>query len=195
MRRLIILLSCVSILFCGKDHKNPVQPQRSNDIWPLALGNYWNFEMVYYNDLGYEVSRDTTEFSVVRDTLIEGERWYKLAINGSEYSGWCVNRTDGYWFGGPPGNIYYKYPVQTGDQYVLPNGGIANIESDSNVVNVTAGEFICVSYVFNIPGRNDFERSKLSPGFGMVWLESWQETNDHQMFLYGRMTLQSYLVQ
>ena len=195
MRYLLVLFSCISILYCAKNDNNPVEPQLGNDIFPLEIGNYWIYENIYYNDHGYEVSRDTSEYSVVRDTLVEGESWFKLAYNGTEYGEWCANRSGGYWIGGPSAYLYYKYPAQTGDQYAIPDDKIFTVENDSDVVNVTAGEFCCVSYMLNIPGWNGFERSKLSPGFGLIWIESWEETNDNQIYLVGRIRLLSYLVQ
>ena len=188
MRYLVILLLSVCVLSCGKDDNNPVEPQHRNDIFPLEIGNYWIYERITLYGGGYEL--DTVEYSVPRDTTIEGERWFKLAQDGQE-TVWCVNRSDGHWRAGPPEYLYYKYPTQTGDQYWISNGNTITVENDSDMVNVTAGEFCCVSYVLNIPDWNGFERWKLSPGCGPVWGEARNEMNE----IYGGLTLLSYLVQ
>jgi hypothetical protein len=193
MKRLVILLACIGFCFCGKDD-NPAGPQPNNDIFPLAIGNYWNYEIVYYNDQGYEASRDTIRTSVVDDTLIDGERWFQLANNDNPMSGLCINRSDGFWAGGPTGYLEFKYPAREGEQYTTMNQSTMTVEDDSNVVHVAAGEFTCVSYVANVPNRYAFGRAKLSPGTGLILEESWGETNDNQLYLEARSQLQSYSV-
>ncbi len=195
MKRLAILLVCACFVFCGKDDDdNPVVPQPNTDIFPLAIGNTWTYEIIYYGQNGYETSRDTARISVARDTLIEGEKWYQMANDDGLIGGFCTVRDDGYWSGWPPGYLQYKYPTHTGDQYALWGDRIMTVEDDSNTTYIHGRQYCCVSYVLTVPNRYPFGRAKLSPGVGQVLEESWAETNDNQMYLEGRMELISYVV-
>jgi uncharacterized protein YcfL len=83
MKRLILLLLALFLVGCGNDDNNPTVPQLVNaecrdsnpdcDIMPLAVGNSWTYENIYYDSLGVELNRDTTYYSVTKDSVIDSE--------------------------------------------------------------------------------------------------------------------------
>ena len=197
MRWLVVLIMCIlclALLSCGDDDSTSPD-DNTTYIYPLKIGNSWLSEIIYYNQQGAETSRDTFETTVARDTIIEGERWYQLARDSVLISGFVANRLDGFWAYSPR-QLLFQYPTEEGILYTGPNNSVTEVESITDTVEVSAGEFCCYSYKKTSYGTDAFNRSKLAPGVGLVLNEVWYEGNDEVLiYRYALTTLLEYSVQ
>lgn len=194
MKWLLILVVAVCCIGCGKDDKHTNPTPGPTYIHPLAVGNYWKLEIEVYDHSGNVTQRDTAVISVVRDTVVNGETWYGLANNGIVIGGLCINHADGYWVGGPPGRLEYKYPTYLGETYPGGNGSTMTVEDDSNTAYINGRYYTSVSYLHTFPGTYTFSRAKMAPGIGPVLRETYVEGDDHQLYLDEREEILEYSV-
>lgn len=108
-----LVLICISLASCDLFIDNK---QEEEAVIPLTVGNTWILEHAYridYKLSGDELTMDTVymegqrfdTLSVTRDTLIDGERWFRLetiselgkAFSHCAFGGgrWLANRNDG----------------------------------------------------------------------------------------------------
>ncbi len=169
MKRLAILLVCAAFFCCGDDD-DPTGPNQGGEIYPMAIGNTWTYEVVDFDTSGIEESRDTIWTTVVRDTVIEGETWYVTESLDDEdgiHLSYCTSRSDGFWADWPEEQLYYKYPANVGDRYMVDEDTVV-VESLSESVTVPAGQFNCVRYNVRDNMFPLSTNSWLSPEVGLV---------------------------
>jgi hypothetical protein len=190
MRRFAILMVCVASLSCGDD--DPTNPWQGGEIYPLAIGNSWTYEVMNFDSLGNVESLDTISASVVRDTVIDGETWYVTEGDGEEgiHIGYCIIRSNGFYSNWPDEELLYKYPARVGDQYMVEDDTVI-VENLDESVTVPAGEFDCVRYsVHTIFPIRVYQ--KLCPNIGPVAIELYMEKGSGILYLALRIRLQSY---
>jgi hypothetical protein len=169
MKRVLCLL-LLMVLSSGCDEDKTTNPSQVLTIVPLKIGNQWTYEITERDSAGDVTSIATSAMAVVRDTMINDERWYDFSANGGppmEY--FTTNRIDGYWSGGPSGHLQYKYPAQKGDTYMF-FGLVVTVESTADTVSIPASLFVCYMYRFETPGGNasSYLDHYAAPGIGLM---------------------------
>jgi hypothetical protein len=149
---LITILLLFSFASCNKED-NPISAlEESNAIRNLKVGNQWTYRITSYDSLGVANEAYTTTFTIVRDTVFQGETWYILS-NGKTENELLINRTDGLW------NVpfYYlvptsepvleaKYPVSINDSWTKSDSTITKCTAKDIIVNSPVGNYKCVQY-------------------------------------------------
>ena len=124
---------------------------------PLAVGNQWVTRTTFMHpDTGEAigaVAYDT--LLVTADTLIEGERWFRLGdeIEGRTFL--ATNREDGYWAGSAHRDepfepqMVYRYPAEVGDTFVRrgwPEDDVLQVMGLDTTITAETGTFHAVHY-------------------------------------------------
>jgi hypothetical protein len=117
-------------------------------IMPLAVGNFWEYHVLWNDTAHYGDYYDTTY--IIRDTLIRGEDWFV-----DNHRTYYANRDDGLYIlsGGMP-TLAFKFPTSINDSfpspYTLPLHTYETyrlvVHSLSEPVTVPAGTYNCVVY-------------------------------------------------
>lgn len=190
---LVLLLSSG----CGDDNK-VISPSEKIQIWPLKVGNQWTYEETVLDSAGNVVNADTSVWEVVQDTLILGETWYILTIDGvvdSEFSP-VANRGDGLWQGGPSGALVFKYPAAVDDTCMLGTD-TAIVESITDTITVPGGTFVCYNYKWvgnSYNGERPYQFHYMSPGIGFIMAEEYHKTPEGYIYPNVRSVLLSKLI-
>lgn len=177
-----LLFAIIVVFFFdfGCKNSNPLNAseQKNNVIWPLAIGNRWNYQLDYYDTLGnYQRSYYDT-MMITSDTVISNETWYN-GIYGS-----CTNRIDGFYthsLGANP-SLMFKYPVSVGDS--IPFGTYNYIKFLSHIDTIVVNDQVYSTYRYDgryqdSTGRNvAYNRFYLVPNLGMVQQEYYAPSLD-----------------
>ncbi|MCX6227073.1 MAG: hypothetical protein NTV01_20380 [Bacteroidia bacterium] len=129
----------------------------SNEILPLAVGNYWNYLL--------DITAQTMNISITGTIDIQGETCYKWYATGDIVEWYYRNKPDGCWafgYSGPfqyPPDLEYKYPANSGDTWVtnwiaVPYQTTMTCESITATFESYTG---CYKYHFFMPiGNHNF---------------------------------------
>ena len=202
MKYIFILLTGVLIASCKSNSTSSDDQPTTDKIMPLAVGNYWHYNVVGFNYYG-----DTNMFKevierIARDTLVGTELWYSLSSNGWEFGEYFTNRSDGlhryldYFDNLPPiTGLWIPHPVTIGVKKTtyenLSQGTSGSIYLKATNVPVTtaAGSFLCHQYVESIVSWQDTsivnERDTsitehfFAPGVGRVRTDRYDEDDPY----------------
>ncbi|MFD2515578.1 hypothetical protein ACFSRY_17020 [Pontibacter locisalis] len=193
----------VALFSCRKDED--VEP--IEEYMPLQVGNHWIYHVSDYDSEGNVVGNSSFTRAVVKDTVINGGKWYILNDGNI-----VQNNRDGY--------VYFNRFNRAGDQAVIlyqnaATGGIGYMYEYPNYklwllttrtyettpLVTQLGNF--PSYVFTIerqyiqpnsPTTNStWQKDYISPGLGMVRSDRFYAGSADVLF--RRYELISYLVQ
>ncbi|HEY6171198.1 MAG TPA: hypothetical protein VIX80_02960 [Candidatus Kapabacteria bacterium] len=137
---------------------------------PLAIGNQWEYEYIFYNDDGTVYGVDTSEFTLNSSFVKDGETLYFSPIPFAGFLTAYTNRPDGLWTYNEMDlipsfyahNVFYPFKVDSAisftfidDRFTDSLGNKFNdtILSTYTLVNdnlqktVGAGTFNCLKYV------------------------------------------------
>jgi len=159
----------VSFLFIiSCDKKESVvepPPQSPTYIVPLALDNEWTFIRTQYDTLGIVTRIDTINYSIVNDTLIGNQHWFKEDY----FSFYYYNDSQGLWRWNPYPKLIYKYPAKVGDIFFNDYLWEIKVISIDTLINTPKRKLSCYQYQLDFYGfkTNNF----LAPGFGYVSME------------------------
>jgi len=129
----------------------------SNNILPLAVGNYWTYLP--------DITPQTVTISITGTITIQGETCYKWFAQGDQFEWYYKNKSDGCWaygYSGPyqyPPDLEYKYPANPHDTWVtnwiaVPVPTTMTCESISTTFESYSG---CYKYHFFLPlGKDNF---------------------------------------
>jgi hypothetical protein len=196
MRRIFLLVILIAIIGCGDDDENPIVTQLMNgdclnsnpdcEIIPLAVGNSWVWEEIYYNSSGTEIGRDTLDDQVTRDSVVNSEVWYFIPPV------WFCNRADGIWYLDLSQGLWYKYPAGVGDQYggspASPNTEVLDVDKR---VTLDLGIFSCYEYLI-LGATRDTSFAYVAPGVGIVKYMHYAYLNDSANYLSSARSLIQY---
>jgi hypothetical protein len=189
MKAIVCVLVMLTLLFaCGKD--NSTNPGPTTQIMPLKIGNSWTFSRATFDANGHTVIIDTLTETIVRDTIINNERWYiaLLSSGDSSRTDLMTNRADGLW-----GRRYdeafiaINYPMAVGDT-LGDDGLFMTLESDTTSITVPAGDFSCYNY--HLFGSNIDIYNYYSPGIGQIMLRIFDV--EYNPYLKNKAELLSY---
>jgi len=75
-----ILSLILTSMSCEKDHE-VVNIDRSLLV-PLNIGNFWNYQISYYDSLKNVLRIDSNKITVTGDTIINNQLWYNIDFGG-----------------------------------------------------------------------------------------------------------------
>jgi hypothetical protein len=190
-----IALLCTVAACSGKSGTAPVPPHLS--IWPLAAGNQWKWNHTEYDTAGDVISYATSQIDIVKDTMLDDERWFIWSVNGTRVPTTFMGaRSDGYYVRDTSGHfeLMIKYPVHVNETFPTLGGErIATVESITDTITVPAGTFECCRYrTADTSGAPVFIQW-FAPGYGMVKGEDyWSKVPDTGFYLRMLTGLTSY---
>jgi hypothetical protein len=141
---LLILAVTICYAFVLQSCKDdPASPDGSNEIWPLAVGNYWAYTYIF-NDT--TTVYDTV--TVVGDTIINGDKWYMLGsglvdeiVLFRNLSTGLVTKEDDW--DSTAYQYIMKYPTQVGD--TLFRWDVDNPEDRDTVITISVNTPVTVA--------------------------------------------------
>lgn len=179
-------LVCVSLLLflfaCSEDSNQ----EEKLEIMPLAIGNYWGFDVIDFNEDG--TIKDTSIYiiSLRLDTVINNKKYYYTLIDNflhfSNDNGLYINNLQNPikdW-------LFLKYPCSIGDtwEYNLYFNSNVSVNSLNKLVSVPYGTFECIEYefsYFDVHNINDTVYTQYyvyaKPGFGITLEKEYNKLN------------------
>ena len=189
MKKLFIpLLFVIILLFAGcKD--NGTQPLDTSVIWPLKVGNYWDYRMYDYDSNGSIINDTLIHLEVITDTTILGRSLYKI----NDEPIYFYNLSDGLYvlmldYSGKDTNVLFlKYPANNNDYFNAEDDTTFVTNTSANII-VPAGSFNCYQYSgMKRYGNNSQIFFKMvmyfAPGIG------WIKTENYDKDFYGNVKL------
>lgn len=190
MKKLIFFTFTLTLFFTScKNVDNPVIPNALPDLLPLQIGNWWAFQRTNYDSTGKGYATFMDTMKVLRDTIIQNERWFI-----TNYHGIWRNAKDGVCYRDSFHNtsIVYLYPLNENDMFVM-DGSIVKVISTNEKLITPFGEVSCYHYQATLTFLNDFQINYyLSPGIGFISIEAPSVTSSGKGYIYYRELLISY---
>lgn len=115
---------------------------------PLAVGNAWTYEEIYYGSDGSVHKRATVTIFVLSGTLLEGERWFCWGTKKTTMV-LCTNRADGLWSRSsdqPTSGPWAMYPAEAGNLFTGADGDTIRVIATDHLVAVPGGTFSRLLY-------------------------------------------------
>ena len=186
---LTFLLICFSLFMLSscKKSNNPVSPSDTQQqLWPLKIGNSWDYHVVVFDSTGKVSDYGNTSLSISSDTVAGNETWYNVYNNGTGI--YYTNRSDGLWImSNGLQTILYKYPGNTGNSWYFFADSVT-IESTDTLVSTTLNKYICYLYRIFYKGK-PIADDYLSPGVGLVAEDYYSSTISGQVYLKNSLSL------
>lgn len=209
---LLSFIGCLILISCNSNEEivNSLEPN-SNPIFPLALGNYWEYRCV--NNMHDSVA--TLKYQITNKIILYDEEWYKLEEMYNGTVSFLCEKQNGI-FSKKDDNtdkLICKYPAEEGDEWsdtlftVDENNAVQSnsmtaykLVTKKSSVRVPAGEFKC--YGYDIKYR-EYENETVTtidamyyPGVGKIY-ESYHKLylRDITRFDYYAIELISYKVE
>jgi hypothetical protein len=176
----ISLLSAIVLIGCSDD-----EDSSNNYIIPTSVGNYWKYKVALIDTLGDITNYDTTKFEILRDTLINGEKWFWFEREAQ--GTYLRNFSDGlYGFNRDKRILLIKYPVKKGDTFINSTIDTTFVLEDNILIDVPKGSFNCVEFKSLYKGSDNLLRAitilYMSPGVGNVKEEYYERTKSGRLY-------------
>lgn len=198
---LLLAFSLSMFSSCKKSNPvetNPVDSSRSNQIWPLQVGNNWVLRYTGLDTSGNILDSRYDTLLVTRDTLMANSTLYEVSGLFGGLMGYNDSSIS-YWMGGH--GVYvtgggYWYPANVGLWYYDNSMGshCIYVQSTDTALTVPQGTHSCYEYEYvqrvdSVVLRKDF----LSPGVGPVQIEMYDyiDTSSHRLYCNERWQLAS----
>ena len=195
MKRLLCLLPLALLFIACSDDNKGTNPTQTQEVWPLKVGNQWVGEDTEVDSAGNILRVDTTILAVSKDTVIGGERWYIITVNGNRDPEVPIlaSRSDGLWAGGPSGGLFLKYPAAVNDTFMM-GSQVVVVESVHDTVTVPAGTFVCLNYKWPEPSTSErpYQLHYYSPGIGGIKAVEYRKTAGGYIYPNFQSVLISY---
>ena len=182
---MVIIVMLALSLACEDKGSDPnPNPSSPDVIIPLAVGNYWEFQKIYYDSLGNPTGYDTLRATICNSADLNGRTVYFWSWTEGSWSWLYANLSDGlHVFGNAEydslipydslGTNYVsnKYPGVVGDSTFYPEYGFWIITSTSRIKETHAGTFDCYEYTtYEYCGSDEF-KTYYSPNRGYIGFE------------------------
>jgi len=142
-KTIITLAFCMLLNAC---HDNPTSATTSPQLYPLAIGNYWKYQLP---TAPVNQPMPVTEF-IDRDTIFGGQHWFRIRSDSLSQGGWFSNRSDGlilYSSDSSSPLLVYKYPIHTNDKFfAFSSNDTVTVVDDHRHITTKAGDFDCLVY-------------------------------------------------
>ena len=180
---------------CSSSDNKGTNPDAVAQIWPLKIGNQWTHENRTLDSAGNLVKADTSVILVVKDTVIQGNTWHVLTVNGARDTEmeFLAVRSDGLWQGGVSGRLMFKYPAAEGDTWMVGTDTFTVLFIGDSIT-VPAGTFAIVNYKWtgNSEPTRLFQHHYISPGVGWIMGEEFYRAGDGIIYAKIQNRLLSY---
>jgi len=145
-------------------------------IFPLKVGNTWNYAVILYDSTGMEIQRWNEQRSVTADTVIDGEKWYYVP----DVLSYLTSRPDGLWqripvspyLSSSPGlqdpQLFLPFPITVGSSVIARHNETYTLVDDDVEVVVPAGTFSCYEYRVAQLHSNEELHHFYAPGVGLI---------------------------
>ncbi len=198
----IVVILCTSLLVGCSDVKEIViAPEKPQEIIPLAVGNYWVYEVSHYHNPDSLIRLHTERWSVESVVYRNEATWYRILIESDE-DRWRYFRNNEFGLielrlSPESADLLYKYPVDSSEQWEIGWDYILGALSTEDV-EVDAGIFTsCVHYLQSdnivIDWQNYLE-SWIKPDIGIVRSKRYTN-NPYMMDAYVKHELVEYHVE
>lgn len=165
--KIIFLFILVSSFYSCLDENNPIIFQGKNDeIYPLAIGNRWEYSRTAYDINSNIIWKDTFSTEIDMSYLKNGVEWFGIASSWVQVS----KQLDGIWMQHtqapvePVPSLVYKYPTHSGDSYPY-----WIVISTQKIIKIGLGYFRTVQYRFlKNSETNEYIDYFLCPGVGLI---------------------------
>jgi hypothetical protein len=185
----LILVVFLFVISSCKD--NSTNNSETKEFFPLAVGNYWNYQWVMFDTTG-RIENDSIYLpeKVVGDTMIDGSKWFLYNILG--YIGLVKNGPNGLY--GYSGNstplLEYKYPALANEMC----GDSLYVIATNVSVSTKAGIFNCIEYqriIYQSPIWIE-DRRYIAVGIGKVKTEYYYSKDKKSYIKKGEINLVDY---
>lgn len=180
-----IALSLMLILTACQD--DSTSPSKSKEIMPLALGNFWVYQQLYYDSNGNLTDSEIDTLLVKRQFTYNGKVYFSFDEYDEEHQDEGLRNADGglYQLNYDYDNetfsedLMFKYPAKTGDVFMI-NEEEVKVISTNATISVPKGSFSCYHYKIESEyideddpsySRKIIENLYMAPGVGMVKYE------------------------
>ena len=163
---LALLISSLILSSCSKESNPIIYQGKTDEIYPLAIGNKWEYSKSAY-DINYNIiSKDTFSTEIDMSYLKNGVEWF--GIKGSWYQ--ISKQSDGIWSqytqapDEPTPGLLYKYPTFSGDSYPY-----WKVISTQEIIKIGLGYFRTIHYKYlRNSETKEYDDYFLCPGIGMI---------------------------
>jgi hypothetical protein len=173
------------------------------DIVPLAVGSSWTYTYTAYQSNGSASRTEQRIYSLSKDTVFEGERWYQFDMadsSGTAHFAFITNRSDGNWWapalGAASPFLRFKYPASAGDTYASGVDGLTTmkvLEKDVSTTLPLIGTFDrCYVYQQTTLGRTVRGILRLAPGVGVLQSSEYEQNQGGGEYLAREEVLKAY---
>ena len=163
---LVVLVSTLIFSSCSKE-SNPIIYQGKNDeIYPLAVGNKWEYSKLAYDNNNIIIGIDSFSTEIDMSYIKNGVEWFGIAYSWVQVS----KQSDGIWMQHtqapvePVPSLMYKYPTYNGDAYPY-----WEVISTQKIIKIGLGYFRTIQYRFlKNSETNEYIDYFLCPGIGLI---------------------------
>ena len=144
---LLTLLMICSIILLSCNSNQPVEPQTeiSEGIIPYKVGYKWTWNVFKNNDQGRSLMHQYT-IEVIKDTMINGEKWYIMRENNTFNTAPYTNRNGAnYSFSNDKPKIAFDTSIEDTSLSSI-NVNHSYLVSKNNIVEIPLGKFNCNLY-------------------------------------------------
>lgn len=169
-----------------------VEPNKDEIIMPLAIGNYWIYDIISYDD---SITENTIMISINKDTTINNVKWFK--------DSWQIlftNKNNGLWDRAISLStltaLFLKYPGRPGDQWKrhVNEAGyyeMGQIISTNSHIEIYGHTYIAYEYEFRYQDR--LRRKYYAvPSIGIVKIKEYQSSTEEMPTLRAEYILSDH---
>jgi hypothetical protein len=163
---LALLISSLILSSCSKESNPIIYQGKTDEIYPLAIGNKWEYSKSAY-DINYNIiSKDTFSTEIDMSYLKNGVEWFGISFSWLQIS----KQSDGIWMQHtqapvePIPSLAYKYPTYNGDSYPY-----WKVISTEKIIMIGLGYFRTIQYRYlRNSETNEYDDYFLCPGIGLI---------------------------
>ena len=163
-----LALLTFSMIFssCSKESNPIIFKGKNDEIYPLAVGNKWEYSKTAY-DIDYNIiAKDTFTTEIDMSYFKNGVEWFGIASSWGQVS----KQSDGIWMQDTQApieavpSLVYKYPTYSGDSYPY-----WNVISTQKIIKIGLGYFRTIQYRFlKNSETKEYIDNFLCPGIGLI---------------------------
>ena len=206
-----VVSSCGDSL--GYEDNIKVEYGETEELLPLTIGNYWNYDIVHYDSYGNINKRDTVKIEVLDMTLFNDTNWYYFS-NCSEIlpelaeSAMFKNSDSGLVVTSIMDRVIdellFQYPAEINSEIKIsyPDDEGKYIERElsslNEIVKINSTEYKCCKYwdtLYNYDGTAEYNPMNVyyfKPGTGLVKTVRYEVSPYGELFVHRKMALIDY---
>jgi len=180
----LLLLTLLVFGFSSCKNNAPVAPVSDSEdgMIPFKVGNNWTWNITQYDETGKVISSHLLYEETVRDTMINGEKWFLQSANHSASTYPPMTNRGGATYTFYNGNPTILFNTVIEDTSIASsNANQSYFVSKNNLIQVPYGKFTCNKYqVFLTVNdkKNISENYYLGVNKGMIKSESFSLKSD-----------------